>query len=156
MLENVMKLRTDVSTLKTAQKRLNSRVVTTSKKTDATLEEIMARVAENQGAIEESNAGISKLEQVVEENKRNADEERETLAGWAKQMLMILGIVLLILIVILLVLILMNKSRSSREHLKLEAKVDNNKQAIESEIRDALKKQDEEIAALKESVSKGK
>ena len=130
-------------------------MVTSSRKTDAALEDAMAKTSENLEAIESTNAGLSKIEQVVEENKNQADQEREILGAWAKKMLMILGIVFLVLFVILLVLIT-NRGSIKRANLKLEAKVDNNKEAIDLKFKEVLKKHEEDLAALKASIAKGK
>jgi len=156
MLEKVLQLKSDVSKLKTGQNNLNSKIITSNKNQDVALEETRTAVSENQQAIQAANTKISELNQLVEANKNQTDEERETLAAWVKQMLMIMGIIFLVLFAILLVLIITNRSRINREYVKLEAKVDNTREDIQVKIRDVLKKHEDDLAALKASVDKGK
>ena len=56
---------------------------------------------------------------------------------------------------ILLVLIITNRGSIKRANLKLEAKVDNNKEAIDLKFKEVLKKHEEDLAALKASIAKG-
>ena len=156
MLEKVMKLKTEVSKLKSGQKKLSSRITASNKKTDAALDETVEKISGNKDAIGEVDAGLSALEAAVETNRMEGAEERTALGGWAKKMLMILGIISLVLILVLLVLIITNRSRISKDYLKLDAKVDNTRNAIEVEIRDVLKKHEEDIAALKAAIDKAK
>ena len=156
MLEKVMKLKTEVSKLKSGQKKMSSRISASGKKADAAIEETVEKINGNKEALGKVDAGLSALEMVVETNKKEAVEERTVLGDWAKKMLMILGIIFLVLILVLLVLIITNRNRINKDYLKLEAKVDNTRNAIEVEIKDVLKKHEEDLAALKASIDKAK
>jgi hypothetical protein len=46
--------------------------------------------------------------------------------------------------------------RIRKDYLKLEAKVDNSKDAIEKEIRELEKKHEKDLAELRETLEKGK
>jgi Na+-transporting methylmalonyl-CoA/oxaloacetate decarboxylase gamma subunit len=156
MLEKVMKLKTEVSKLKAGQKKLNAKVWASSKETDAALEETAEKITGNKEAIDQLKADLSGLEKTVGANRQEAGEERTALGDWAKKMLMILGVIFLVLILVLLVLIITNRSRINKDYLKLEAKVDNTRDSIEVEIRDVLKKHEDDLASLKAAIDKAK
>ncbi len=156
ILDAVRNLENEISSLKTGQRRLSSQLVSSSRDQAAALEETNAAVTENRQAIGETEAKVSALEQVVERNKGQADEEREILAGWTRQMLIILAAVFVVLLVILLILIIINRGRIKKDYLKLEAKVDNTRDALELEIKNVMKKHEDDIAALTASGKKPK
>ena len=152
LLEEVVKLRIEVAKLESGQRKLNSKIVTSSREHDVELEELRAEIAKNRHSLEEVKTRISELKQVVGDNKTRADEKLESVEGQLKRLLGILGIVLIILIVILFLLVISNRSRIGRRYLALEAKTDNDKKSFESEIRNVQKKHDEDLESLRSAI----
>jgi len=123
---------------------------------DEAIDEAMDETEKNSQSVEEINEKVSELGVQVDKNREDAVLERETLGEWIKNMLVILVIVFLVLFTILLVLIITNRNRLSKDYLKLEAKVDNTKDAIDIKMKDVLKKHEEDLATLQAIIEKGK
>lgn len=156
MQEEVMKLKTEVSGLKSAHSKLNSKMAASSRKTNASVEELRNQTEANLKASEGNAAGISSLQQALDDHRTQAAGEQESFGSWVKQMFMIIGIAFLVLFLVLLMLVIINRRRINRDYLKLEAKVENTKEAIETEIRDVLKRHEEDLSSIKASMEKGK
>ena len=156
LVQDVEKLKKNVNSLKTSQKKLNSKLVSASKKQSTALEETSSAVAQNQKDIEEANARTSELGQRMDQKLAEANDSRTSLADWTRQMITILALVFLALLIVLLVLIITNRSRTSKAFRKLEAKLDNTKETLETEIRDVLSRHEEDLAALRSDIDKNK
>ena len=156
LLERTDVLKQEIGILKRKSKSLQAQIykMQNAHKTDMQLakDEIAAANAE----IEKTNANLGGLEKALQESEESALEGLAVLGDWTKKVLSILGIVLCVLFIVLLIMVITNRSRIQKDYLKLEAKVDNAREAVEKDLKEALRKHEEDMLALKAQIEKGK
>lgn len=156
LLERVGSLKKELGLLNKKHRSLQAKYYQLQKAHEKDLQETKSKFASADESIERNNARTGELEQSLKESEEKTLESLTVLGEWTKKMILILAIVALILFIVLLILIITNRRRIEKAYTKLEAKVDNTKEAIEIEIRDVLKRHEEDITALKSAVEKGK
>ncbi len=156
LIEKMDNLKKEIVLLKKKQKSLQSQVYQLQKAHKTDLQQAEEKFASTDEALEACNARITELEDALKTSKENTLESITVLGSWTKKVIMILGIILLALFIVLLILVITNRTRIEKDYMKLEAKVDNTKEAVELEVKEMTKRYEEDITALKALVEKGK
>ncbi len=156
LIQKMETLKTEIGVLKKKQKSLQYQLNQLQKAHKSDLQQSEQRFATADQALKAADAKIAELEEALKASEANTLESITALGAWTKKVIMILGIVLLVLYIILLILVITNRNRIEKDYLKLEAKVDNTKGAVEKEIGELTKRYEEDITALKALVEKGK
>lgn len=156
LLEEVKSLKKELGLQKKKTKSLQSKIYKLQKSLEKAIKEREQAFAATDEAMEKNSARTSGLEQALKVSEEQALDSRTTMAEWTKKMMMILAVVALLLFIVLLVLGLTNRKRIDKNYQKLEVKVDNTKEALGLEIRNAMNKHEEDHKALKAEIEKGK
>lgn len=160
LLEEVKSLKKELGLLKKKDRSLQSQIYQQKKAFEKAFEKALKNVEQEFAARDESlgknSARTSELEQVLKVSEEKARTDRTEMAEWTKKMMMILVMVALLFFIVLLILVITNRRRIEKDYLKLEAKVENTREAIDMEIKNILKKHEEDITALKDTAAKGK
>lgn len=156
LLEQVESLKKELSSVKKKHNSLQSRVYQLQKAHEKDLGEASSRISSLEKELQSSNNRISEQQEALKVSEENTAEGLKILGEWTKKVILIVGIVALVLFIILLILIITNRRKIEDKYTKLEAKVDNTKDAIELELKEVLKKHEDDITALKALVQKDK
>jgi hypothetical protein len=155
LLERVDVLKKELGVLNKKQRNLQYKLNLLKVAHEKDLQETESAFTVVDESIESNAAKANELDQALKDSEEKTLESLTILGEWTKKAIMILAIAALVLIIVLLILIVTNRRRIEKDYAKLEAKVDNTKEALEIEIRDMLRKHEEEISALKSAVEKG-
>jgi len=156
LLEKVDILKKELGTLQKKNKSLQYRIYKLQKAHQTDVEEVTKKLEAADEALEKNNTDISRLAEDLEASEKNAVESLTVLGEWTKKMIMIFALIALVLILVLFILVITNRRRIERDYKKLEAKVDNTKEAIDLEIKNVLMRHEGDITALKDAIEKGK
>ncbi|MCK4745892.1 MAG: hypothetical protein KAT15_02605 [Bacteroidales bacterium] len=156
LLEKVNMLKKELTVIKKKNKSLQAQIYKLQKMHAKDLEESEKKFATAEEVHQKYELMLTELDQAIKDSEENTLESMTVLGEWTKKMIMILTIVAAILFLVLLILVITNRRRIEGDYKKLEAKVDNTKEAIDLEIKDMLKRHAEDITALKAVVEKGK
>lgn len=156
LLERTDMLKKEISSLNKKNNSLQAQINKIQKAHAADMQGAKDEIAAANGAIKENSAAVAGLEKAVQESEDSAVEGLAVLGDWTKKILTVLAILLCALFIILLILVITNRNRIRNEYLKLESRVDNVMESVEVELKNALKKQHEDMAALKAEIQKGK
>ncbi|MFC2115321.1 hypothetical protein ACFLTU_02535 [Bacteroidota bacterium] len=155
-LEEVSSLKKELGLLKKKDKSLQSKIYQLQKAQQKNLAEAEEAFAATDETMEKNSIRTSGLEEALKVSEEKAQENRNEIAAWAKKMFMILTIFIIVLFIVLLIFAITNRMRLEKGYKKLEAKVENTKEAFDIEINKVLKKHEEDIAKLKKSTGKDK
>ena len=156
LLEKVDMLKKELAVLQKKNKSLQGQVYKLQKGHVKDMDDAEKRFAASDEALQKYELRIAELTQAQKTSEERSLESVTILGEWTKKMIIILAIVSLALILVLLILILTIRRRIDSDYGKLEAKVDNTREDINLEIKNVLKRLEEEISALKTVVEKGK
>ena len=156
LLEEVKSLKKELGLLKKKDRSLQSQIYQHKKAFEKAVKDVEQEFAARDESLGKNSARTSELEQALKVSEEKAQSSRTEMAEWTKKMMMILVIVALLLFIVLLILVITNRRRIEKDYLKLEAKVENTREAIDMEIKNILKKHEEDITALKDTAAKGK
>jgi septal ring factor EnvC (AmiA/AmiB activator) len=159
LLERTDMLKKEIGKLKKTSKSLQGqiyRLQKAQKAQNADLQGVKDEISAVTAEMEELNTAVGELEKALQESEESAVEGLAMLGDWTKKMFIILAIIACILIIILFIMVVTNRSRIQKDYLKLEAKVDNTREAVEKDVREALKKHEEDMVALKAHIDKSK
>lgn len=156
LLEKVNMLKKELTLLKKKNKSLQSQIYKMKKAHANDMEEAEKKFAAADDGIRKSELMLAELNQALKDSEESSLESITILGEWTKKTIMIIAIVAVLLFLLLLLLIITNRRRIEGDYVKLEAKVDNAREAIDLEIKDVLKRYEEDITALKAVVEKGK
>jgi hypothetical protein len=156
LLLKVESLGRDLQALKKKNKQLTSRVYSLQKAHEKDQQAANEKFAAAGEARKKNSTRLDEQEAAMKASEESTDESISVLGDWTRQVLMILAIVFSVLFLILLILIITNRRRIEKEYTKLESKVDNTKESIELDIKEVLKRHEDDITALKSLVEKEK
>jgi len=156
LIEKVDILKKEFGTLKKKNKSLQYQIHKLQKAHQTDVEEVTKKFDAADEALEKSNTNIAGLTEDLKASEKNALESLTVLGEWTKKMIMVLAIIALVLILVLFVLVITNRRRIEGDYKKLEARVDSTKEAIDLEIKDVKTRHEGDIAALKDTIEKGK
>ena len=152
LIEKIADLEKQVTRLKNSNWGLQKKL--------KTQEEQLADIKENMEAgklaFEQAQQEIEQLKAELADHQTASDERFTSNENWIKKMFLWLIIILGILFLAVLILSVVNRRRINDDYLKLEAKVDNTKEMIDKQISDVLKRNEEDITALKTLIEKDK
>ncbi|KPL12371.1 MAG: hypothetical protein AMS26_18190 [Bacteroides sp. SM23_62] len=156
LYEELDKVKKEIMDLNAKVKRLNAADYMIQKDQKSALEELDTQLSGLKGAIDQAGQKTASLDQSLSAHQQDSSDRIDNMEAWSKQMMTILGMVSLLLFILLIILVFTNRKRIRKDYLKLEAKVDNTKDAIEKEIRELEKKHEKDLAELRETLEKGK
>jgi hypothetical protein len=156
LLEKVNMLKSELTLIKKKNKSLQAHIYKLQKAHAKDLEETEKKFVTAENTLQKYEQMLAELDQSIKDSEENTLESVTVLGEWTKKMHMILAISVALLFIVLLILIITNRRGIKRDIVKLEDKVDNTKEAVDIEIKDMLKRYEEDIAALKVVVEKGK
>jgi len=142
--------------LKKKNRSLQAQIYKMQNAHKADIQGLKDEIAAANAEIEETMTATGGLEVALQESEESTLEGLTVLGDWSKKVITILAIVLCVLFIILLILVISNRSRIQKDFLKLEAKVDNTKESVEQDLKEAMKKHEEDMLALKAQIEKGK
>lgn len=149
-------LKKELVVLKKNNKTLQARIYTLKNSHARDIQEIKETLEASEKSLQQIEQKIEGLTGEIQQAEASSMEGISTLGAWTKKMIMILTIAVAVLFLVLLVLVITNRRRIEGDYRKLEAKVDNTKEAIDLEIKDVLKRHEEDIVALKAGADKNK
>ncbi len=156
LYQEIDKVKKEIVNLQAKVKRLNAADYMIQKDQQSALEELNDQLAELKNAIDQSNQKTADLEQSLSAHQQDSTTRIDSMEAWFRQMMTIVGLVSLLLFILLIILVLSNRKRIRKEYQKLEAKVDNAKDAMEKKIGELEKKHEKDLADLKVALEKGK
>jgi hypothetical protein len=156
LLERVDKLKKEVSLLKNKNRSLQSQVYSLKKAHAEDAGKVEEKFTATDEALQKGDARDDDLEKSIQASEDKSLESITMLGDWTKKVVVILAVVLVVLFLVLLILAITGRSRTGKEMKKLEAKVDKAKESIDLEVKEAIKKLEDQISALKEEIEKGK
>jgi len=149
-------LKKEIGMLKKKNRSLQAQIYKMQNAHKADIQGLKDEIAAANAEIEETMTATGGLEVALQESEESTLEGLTVLGDWSKKVITILAIVLCVLFIILLILVISNRSRIQKDFLKLEAKVDNTKESVEQDLKEAMKKHEEDMLALKAQIEKGK
>ncbi|HEC41766.1 MAG TPA: hypothetical protein ENI20_02935 [Bacteroides sp.] len=156
LLEKVNMLKSELTIIKKKNKSLQAQIYKLQKTHANDLEETEKKFVTAENTLQKYEQMLAELDQAIKDSEENTLESITVLGAWTKKMHMILAIAVALLFIVLLILVLTNRRGIKRDIVKLEEKVNNTKEAVDIEIKDMLKRYEEDIAALKVVIEKGK
>jgi len=156
LLERTDMLKKEIGILKKKNKSLQAQIYKMQNAHKADMQVAKEEIAAANAEIEEANAALGGLEKELQKSEESIQEGMTMLGDWTRKVLTILGIALCVLFIVLLILVITNRGRIQKDYLKLEAKVDNTRDSLEQDLKEVLSKHEEDMAALKAEIQKGK
>ncbi len=156
LLERTDMLKKEIGILKKKNKSLQAQIFKMQKAHKADMLVTKDEFAAANAEIEETNAALVGLKQALLESEESTLEGLAVMGDWTKKVFTILGIALCVLFIVLLILVISNRSRIRNDYLKLEAKVDNARESVEQDLKEVLRKHEEDMLALKAEIENGK
>ncbi len=156
LLEKVNILKKELTLIKKKNKSLQAQIYKLQKVHAKDLEEAEKKFATSDDAMQKHEQMLAGLDQAMKDSEKSTLDSITLLGVWTKKTHMILAIAVAVLFLVLLILVITNRRRIGGEIAKLEEKVDSTTKAVDIEIKEVLKKHEEDITALKSVVEKGK
>lgn len=156
LLERTDMLKKEITVLQKKTRSLQAQLYKIQKEHKSDMQGVKDKIASLNAGLEETKAAIADLNKALQESEESAVQGLAVMGDWTRKTIAILAVVLGILFIILLLMVITNRSRIQKEYLKLEAKVDNSREALQVELNAALKKHEEDMVALKAQIEKDK
>ena len=156
LLERVDMLKKEVSSLKKQNQNLQAKISRLQKAHQSDLKETNKKFTDADAVTQKISSRIDDLEQSLKESEEKTLESLTVLGDWTKKTILIVAILVVVLFLIVLIFVLANRSKILRNYNKLEAKVDNTRENLEKELNNVLKRNEEDITALKALIEKDK
>jgi len=148
MIEKVADLEKQVSKLKNSswslQKKLNQH--------EEQLNSLKEGIEQGKLSTEQANQAIEQLKSDLASHQAGTEERFASNEDRVKKMFLWMIIILGALFLVVLILSIVNRRRINEDYLKLEAKVDNTREAIELEVKEVLKNHEKDMEEIKAAI----
>ncbi len=155
-IEQVEQLKREVAALKKSVKQLKNRDSNLAAKHKEDIEELSLKISESSTAVSDLGSEIETVRTTLEEHQKNSEDRFAANEKWIRQMILILIIVFGVLFLLLLIFVFINRSKINKAYIKLDAKVDNIKGAIELKINQLQKTHEDDLADIKKKIEEKK
>ena len=113
---------------------------------------IKKELEQGRASFEKAGQELEAVKTSLSQHQADSDTRFTSLEKWSKSTMLWLIIILGALVVVLLVLCLVNRNKMHAGMMKLEAKVDNTRDALELEIKEVKKIHDTDLEGIKKAI----